>query len=591
MATPPSSAAIAAPPKAPPGEPDGPTKGTGAPWRALLVGGVILALQVLLVDRLIGDDLLALSEPLFGRRFLRKEVLTAVLAAAVVLWQVARRNLDTFRNAPLDPTRLAAQAIPFFALLAFMATIPTDLPQSLVGTTGTTAIATVLTLAWIASPLLLLPPGGTSLRAGGAAAAAAGIVGGAIAFSEWFTDAFWLATGRFTVDAVEWLLGRIVGDGVVRPSTFEVGTERCPVKILSPCSGYQGIILITLLFTAYLWWFRAHHRFPRSLVIFPVGIVLVFLANILRITALILVGTYISPQIAIDGFHSQAGWIAFLVVGLGTIGIISRMPYFTLTDEETDASGTANLAAAAALCPAAGASAGTGTAVGAGAATGAATGAWFGPSVVACLLPYLALLATQILTGAFSVKGTLDILYPLRVVAVAAVLWRLRGELWPRSFAVSPVAIGIGAAVTAAWMALVPSFWEHDAAADAALDPMQLGPLWGPLWLAVRLVGYVVTVPIAEELAFRGFLTRRLVSEQVETVRPGTLTWVSFLASSLLFGVYHGATWLPATIAGAGFALALAHRGRIGDAIVAHATTNGLIALSVIATRAWSNFG
>ena len=42
MATSPSTAAIAAAPKAPPGEPDGPTKGSGAPWRALFVGGVIL---------------------------------------------------------------------------------------------------------------------------------------------------------------------------------------------------------------------------------------------------------------------------------------------------------------------------------------------------------------------------------------------------------------------------------------------------------------------------------------------------------------------------------------------------------------------
>ena len=31
-------------------------------------------------------------------------------------------------------------------------------------------------------------------------------------------------------------------------------------------------------------------------------------------------------------------------------------------------------------------------------------------------------------------------------------------------------------------------------------------------WLLVRVLGSVVTVPIAEELAFRGYLLRRLIS-------------------------------------------------------------------------------
>ncbi len=549
------------------------------PWRAMLVSVAILALQIVAIDRLVGEETLALTGTLFGRRFLRKELLIAVLAAAVVLQHVVRRNLDTFRLAPLDPTRLAAQSIPFLALLGFMATIPTGLPQSLVGTTATDAIATVLLLAWIASALLLLPHGADVRRAAAAAATAAAAVAGAIAISDRVTNVFWVTTGGVTVDVVERLLVLVVADPVVRPSKFVIGTEAFQVRIHSPCSGYQGITLVTMLFAAYLWWFRAYHRFPRALVIFPVGVVLVYLANIVRIIALILVGIHISPEIAVDGFHSQAGWVAFLVIGLGTIWVVSRMPYFTtLPAGDTAEADRAVDAAAAAPLPA-------------GAKADAPRGALHGPSVVACLLPYLALLATQILTGLFSTKGSLDLLYPARVAVVAAVLWRLRGELRPRSWSVSPVAVGIGVAVCAAWMALAGAFTAHDSNADPPLDPMQLGAVWGPVWLVVRLVGYVVTVPIAEELAFRGFLTRRLIAEDVERVAPGTFTWLSFVVSSAVFGIYHGADWLPATIAGAGFALALVHRGRIGDAIVAHATTNGLIAASVIATGRWSNFG
>jgi len=46
-------------------------------------------------------------------------------------------------------------------------------------------------------------------------------------------------------------------------------------------------------------------------------------------------------------------------------------------------------------------------------------------------------------------------------------------------------------------------------------------------------------VPIAEELAFRGYLIRKLVSADFEKVALGHFTWVSFLGSSILFGSLH----------------------------------------------------
>ena len=104
--------------------------------------------------------------------------------------------------------------------------------------------------------------------------------------------------------------------------------------------------------------------------------------------------------------------------------------------------------------------------------------------------------------------------------------------------------------------------------------------------LGFRVVGSVLTVPIAEELAFRGYLIRKLVASDFENVPPGTFTWLSFLASSLLFGVLHN-SWVAGTLAGAGFALALYHRGRIVDAIVAHMTSNALVAAAVLAFGQW----
>jgi membrane protease YdiL (CAAX protease family) len=47
----------------------------------------------------------------------------------------------------------------------------------------------------------------------------------------------------------------------------------------------------------------------------------------------------------------------------------------------------------------------------------------------------------------------------------------------------------------------------------------------------------------------------------------------------------------PGAIAGAAFALALYHRRRLVDAIVAHAATNALLAAYAITTGSWNALG
>jgi CAAX prenyl protease-like protein len=106
-------------------------------------------------------------------------------------------------------------------------------------------------------------------------------------------------------------------------------------------------------------------------------------------------------------------------------------------------------------------------------------------------------------------------------------------------------------------------------------------------WLAVRVLGAVITVPIAEELAFRGFLLRRLVSSDFESVAWRSFAWAPFLISSIGFGLLHGDRWLAGTMAGMIYALAMLRRGRIGEAAAAHAVTNALLAIYVLATGNW----
>jgi CAAX prenyl protease-like protein len=103
------------------------------------------------------------------------------------------------------------------------------------------------------------------------------------------------------------------------------------------------------------------------------------------------------------------------------------------------------------------------------------------------------------------------------------------------------------------------------------------------------LVGYVVLTPLVEELAFRAYLTSRLTGDNCQQI--GQFTWLSFVVSSLLFGLFHQGHWLAGSLAGMGYALALYRRRQLMDAVLAHATTNALIAGYVLLTQRWSLWG
>ena len=106
------------------------------------------------------------------------------------------------------------------------------------------------------------------------------------------------------------------------------------------------------------------------------------------------------------------------------------------------------------------------------------------------------------------------------------------------------------------------------------------------LWIALRVIGSVIIVPVIEELAFRGYLQRRLISADWLAVAQDRLTPFAVLGSATAFGMLHGA-WLPGILSGILFSLMTRLRGRLIDAIIAHAVANALIAIWVIGFGRW----
>ncbi len=189
----------------------------------------------------------------------------------------------------------------------------------------------------------------------------------------------------------------------------------------------------------------------------------------------------------------------------------------------------------------------------------------------------------MMVAGAF--QGGFDWLYPTRVLAVGAVLFYFRRRYAGLFRSWSWPAVLIGAGVFLLWLALEPASSEET---RPALPPAlaEAPAVWAAVWLLFRVVGSVITVPLAEELAFRGYLPRRLQAADVEAVPLGRFTWPSFLASSLLFGLLHG-RWLAGTLAGMFYAWELYRRRNLSDPVLAHAVTNALIAAYVLTTGTW----
>lgn len=197
-------------------------------------------------------------------------------------------------------------------------------------------------------------------------------------------------------------------------------------------------------------------------------------------------------------------------------------------------------------------------------------------------MPLIALIAAQMVTR--SMSAGVDLLYPARVPIVLLASLAFGSIVAAGRPSFSWFAVVAGVAVYAGWTLLDSLSPSTDSALRNSLASW---PTWrSGTWLTIRVIGSVLVVPFAEELAFRGYLIRRLISADFESVPPGKLTAWSLLISSALFGLLHG-RWFAAFAAGIVYAFVYNRRGRVCDAVMAHAVTNALIAAEVLVFGHW----
>jgi len=341
---------------------------------------------------------------------------------------------------------------------------------------------------------------------------------------------YWGVLTKITFAAVAAVISAVADEVLVLPEMQVIGTNGFAVAVADSCSGVEGFALIAAFMGVYAWLFRDSLRMvPFWGIILPVALMLSWALNVLRIAALVLIGAHVSPGLAQNGFHSFAGWLFFMVLAFGVLLAADRLPWLRRP-------GGGKAAPVTPLAE---------------------------DEVATRIVPFVVFMVSGVIVQAF--WATPALAFPLQAAAMAVALWwgrRAIGSLLVRPDAVAVLA---GAAVGIGWVWTAPA----PGATPAAL--LALSPVIFVLWAGIRIAGTALLVPMVEELFFRGYVQQRLDGD------GWARRVLAIAASSALFAALHG-RYVAAGVAGVIFALVYLRRGRLVDAIAAHAVANALIA-------------
>jgi exosortase E/protease (VPEID-CTERM system) len=295
-----------------------------------------------------------------------------------------------------------------------------------------------------------------------------------IAFASFGADGYF-----WTIDWVKTITFRSA-DGFLRmigestdlhaADVMIIGVGGFRAELQEACSGFSGMAMVSLVVFMYGLASRQRLKLGRVLVLIPLAILLSWIVNIVRISSIMLIGAYVSPDLAINAFHSYAGWISFTVLSAILIILSESAPWFRRAGHSANRPATRFFSdrTAAEILPFA-----------LFLASGLIVSALF--PVPAAGYPIIAIVAGLSIAAFFPIySGVLQSICPLSVASglFVGILWLFaQGEGDP-----APIADILGAAAPAA-----------------------IG-----IWIMMRLLGTILFIPLIEEMFFRSYLLRRL---------------------------------------------------------------------------------
>jgi uncharacterized protein len=202
---------------------------------------------------------------------------------------------------------------------------------------------------------------------------------------------------------------------------------------------------------------------------------------------------------------------------------------------------------------------------------------------------FVALLAAQSYLGFL---GRWEL--PIRALVLAAAIWICSRSVL--NFRVERLAasVGLGVVVFLLWIApdvLFPGYRSHWIFQNPVMgrlgSSIEISLLADPVVLTFRTARAVLLVPVIEELFWRGWLMRWLISMDFRKVPLGTYASGAFWITAILFASEHGPFWDVGLVAGVIYNWWMVRTKSLGDCILMHAVTNACLSIYVISGGHW----
>lgn len=179
-------------------------------------------------------------------------------------------------------------------------------------------------------------------------------------------------------------------------------------------------------------------------------------------------------------------------------------------------------------------------------------------------------------------------IYPLQTLLCAAVLLYFRRDYEFGRLRRPIFTILLALLVFVLWIAPQQFFGFSPRGVGFNPDAFSREPALFWSTLVLRFIRLVVVVPVVEEIFWRGFLLRFLVSENFEAVPFGAFSRFSFAVVTVAFGCSHSLPDWPAALITGALYNGVAYRTKsLTSCVLAHSLTNLALGLWIVATKQW----
>ena len=174
--------------------------------------------------------------------------------------------------------------------------------------------------------------------------------------------------------------------------------------------------------------------------------------------------------------------------------------------------------------------------------------------------------------------------YIVKTFIAAWMVW----EVWPlvqeMRWKISWEAVVIGVAIFAIWIGLDGYYPRLSKLGEGTNPFKEFGDGSPTAWfyIVVHITGMTLVVPPVEEVFYRSLVYRYLVKVKFLEMPLGQFHGLSFVVTSVIFGVMHPQWWVAGIICGLAYQWLVVRKNRLGEAMTAHAITNFMLGVWIV---------